>query len=146
MNQNFADVIVEGKKYSQHRCKHCDHQSAKNAARKQQHLKICDAFKKKQNMQQKMMLNKISVQLFIISLICSLNQAQIAQTHRAAAMFVYMTNLSFNHFENSYVIAHHQALNSSYKSSHHKLVEEKLLNETYESVKLKVNQQLNACN
>ncbi len=56
-----------------------------------------------------------------------------------------MTNLSFNHFENSYVIAHHQAFNSRYKFSHHKLVKDKLLNETYETIKLKINQKLNAC-
>jgi hypothetical protein len=59
-------------------------------------------------------------------------------------MFVYMTNLSFNHFENSYVIAHHQAFNSNYKLSHHKLVKSKLLNKTYETVKFKVIQKLNA--
>ncbi len=61
-------------------------------------------------------------------------------------MFIYMTNLSFNHFENSYVLAHHQALCSSYKSLSRKLVADKLLNKVYEIVKLQVMQMLNSCN
>ncbi len=76
----------------------------------------------------------------------SLSQAQIAYAHRAIAMFVYMTNLSFNYFENAYVIAHHQTLFSNYKFSNHKLITEKLLNEIYETVKIKINQMLKNCN
>ena len=57
-------------------------------------------------------------------------------------MSVYMMNLSFNHFENLYVIAYHEALISSYKSSHAKLVVEKLLNEIYEIIKMKVSKRL----
>ncbi len=85
------------------------------------------------------------MQSLIIFLIRSLNQAQVVHAHRAAAMSVYMTNLSFNHFENSYVIAHYQALNSNYTSSNRKLVRDKLLNEIYETIKIKVDQQLNVC-
>jgi hypothetical protein len=100
---------------------------------------------KENKREQKKDSTKISVQSLIISLIRPLNQAQVVHAHRAAAMSVYMTNLSFNHFENSYVIAHHQALNSSYTSSNRKLVKDKLLDEIYETIKIKVDQQLNAC-
>jgi hypothetical protein len=133
-------------KLSQHKCKHCEHQSSKSAARDQQHLKICDAFKREQARKKKMKFNQNSVQLLITSLFRSLSQAQIAHAHRATAMSVYMTNLSFNHFENAYVIAHHQALSSSYKPSNRKLIAGKLLNETYETVKIKVDQVLKNCN
>jgi IMP dehydrogenase/GMP reductase len=77
MNDNFSDVITESMKNLQHKCNYCEHQSIKNVARKQQHLKTCDVFIKKQKKKQEF-LSKISTQLFIISLIRSLNQAQIA--------------------------------------------------------------------
>jgi hypothetical protein len=146
MNENFVDVIIENKKLSQHKCKHCDHQTIKSAAKNQQHLQICEAFQKKQERKNQTKSSKNTVQLFIISLIRLLSQAQITVVHRAAAMFIYMTNLSFNHFENSYVLTHHQALCSSYKSFSRKLVTDKLLNEIYEIVKLQVMQMLNSCN
>jgi hypothetical protein len=50
-----------------------DHKSIKSAARVQQHLKTCDAFKREQKKKQKRELTKISVQSLIISLIRSLN-------------------------------------------------------------------------
>ena len=90
--------------------------------------------------------SKTSIQLPNTSLICPSSQAQITYTYRAAAMSIYMTNLPFNHFGNSYVIVHHQALNPGYKPPHYKLVEGKLLNEAYETVGFKVIQELNAYN
>jgi hypothetical protein len=146
MKDNFVDVVTEDKKLSQHKYKHCDHQSTKSVARSQQHLQTCDAFIREQQRKQKIELSQNARQLFITAFIRSLSQAQIAHAHRAIAMSLYMTNLSFNHFENLYVIAHHQVLNSSYKSSNHKLVSEKLLNEAYETIKNKIKQKLNACN
>jgi hypothetical protein len=146
MNENFVDVIIESKKLLQHKCKHCDHQTIKNAARSQQHLKICEAFQQKQKKKKQTKSSKNTTQLFITSLIRFLSQAQITVVHRATAMFIYMTNLSFNHFKNSYVLAHHQALCSSYKSLTRKLVVNKFLNEVYEIVKLQIMQMLNSCN
>jgi hypothetical protein len=73
MNENFIDVITENLKNSQHKCKHCDHKSIKSAAREQQHLKTCDAFKKEQERKQKKELTKISMQSLIIFLIRSLS-------------------------------------------------------------------------
>jgi hypothetical protein len=109
-------------------------------------LQICDVFIKKQQRKQDIEINKNSIQLFIISLIRSMTQAQIAHTYRAIAMFVYMTNLLFNHFENSYVIAYHQVFNSKYKFSNYTLVRENLLNEVYETIKCKIKQKINVCN
>jgi hypothetical protein len=146
IDENFVDVVTESKKLSQHKCKHCDHQSSKNAARDQQYLKICDAFKRDQTQKKEMKTDQKSVQLLITSLFRPLTSAQIAHAYRAAAMFVYMTNLPFNHFENAYVIAHHQALSPSYKSPNRKLLADKLLNETYDIVKFKVDQVLKSCN
>jgi hypothetical protein len=146
MNDNLNDVITESMKNSQQKCNHCEHQSIKNAAKEQLHLKACRALIEEQERKQTTLSSRISTQLFITSLIRSLNQAQIAQVHRAIVMFIYMIKLSFNHFENSYVIIHHQILQSDYKSSNRKLVNEKLLNEAYETIKQRVIKKLNACN
>lgn len=148
VDENFVDVIIEGMKYPQHRCTHCGYQSAKVATRGQQHLQTCNAFQEVQERRQQETSSRSSkslIQLPITPLIRPLNQAQVAHAHRAAAMSVFMTNLPFNHFENPYVIAHHQALHPGYKPPHHKLVGGKLLDDAYETVKLKVNQQLDAC-
>jgi hypothetical protein len=146
VDENFIDVIIEGLKLPQQKCKHCDHQTTKSAARGQQHLEICEAFKQEQERKKETNSSKNTVQLPITSLIRPLSQAQITVAHRAAAMSIYMTNLPFNHFENAYVLAHHQALCSSYKPPTRKLVAGKLLNEAYEIVKLQVMQVLNSCN
>lgn len=86
------------------------------------------------------------VQLSVIFFVYLFSQIIIAAVHRAAAMSVDMTNLSFNHFENEYVITTYQALHSGYKSSHHKFIAGRLLNKTYEKIKFKINAHLNACN
>jgi hypothetical protein len=88
INKNFVDVVIGSKKFSQHKCKHCDHQSSKNAARGQQHLKICDAFKRDQAQKKDMKTDQKSVQLLITSLFRPLISAQIAHAHRAVAIFV----------------------------------------------------------
>jgi hypothetical protein len=88
----------------------------------------------------------ITIQRLIITMFRSLDQAQIAHAHRMAAMSVYITNLSFNHFENAHVIAHFQVISLEYKPPHLKLVRGKLLNEAYSTVKSKMYQKLNACN
>ena len=146
VDENFKDIITEGLKNPQHQCIHCGHQSTRNAARGQQHLNQCDAYQKEKARKQKSILSNASIQLPITTLIRPLNQAQIASAHRAAAMSVYMTNLPFNHFENPYVIAHHQALNPGYKPPHSGLVAGKLLDEIYGIVKSKVIKELNASN
>ena len=106
VDKNFKYIITEGLKNPQHQCIHCGHQLTRNAAKGQQHLNQCDAYQKEKARKQKGILSNASIQLPITTLIRPLNQAQIALAHRAAAMSVYMTNLPFNHFENSYVIAY----------------------------------------
>jgi hypothetical protein len=66
MNENFVDVIIESKKLAQHKCKHCDHQIIKNAARSQQHLKICEVFQQKQERKKQTKSSKNTVQLSIV--------------------------------------------------------------------------------
>ena len=61
-------------------------------------------------------------------------------------MTAYMTNISFNHFENPYVIESFKLLHFDYKSLNRNLIAEKLLNETYKAMKLQMMQRLNVCN
>ena len=61
-------------------------------------------------------------------------------------MTEYMTNISFNHFENSYVIESFKLLHFNYKFFNRSLIAEKLLNEIYETMKLQIMQRLNVCN
>ncbi len=46
MNENFINVIIKSLNNSQHKCNYYKHQLIKNVAKNQQHLKMCDAFKK----------------------------------------------------------------------------------------------------
>jgi hypothetical protein len=144
IEDNFKPVIAIGLKHDQHQCIHCDYQFTRNAIRSERYLDQCVPYQKE--LAKRVTSSNKMMQLLIITLIRSLNQAQVALTHRTTAMFIYMTNLPFNHFENSYVIAHHQALNPNYKPPHHKLVVERLLNEIYEMIKFKMYKKLNACN
>jgi hypothetical protein len=78
MNDNFNDVIIESMKNSQHKCNHCEHQSIKNVAKEQLHLKACRVFIEKQKRKQTTLSSRISTQLFITSFIRSLSQVHIA--------------------------------------------------------------------
>ncbi len=53
-------------------------------------------------------------------------------------MTVYMINLSFNHYENSYVQAHEQIFHTNYIFFLHMTMTEVLLNEIYQTVKSKI--------
>ena len=57
-----------------------------------------------------------------------------------------MTNIFFNHFENSYIIDFFKLLHSEYKFFNRFFIVEKLLNETYKSIKFNVMKRLNICN
>ena len=135
-----------GLKKPQHQCIHCGHQTTKNAVRGLSHLDQCDAYKQKITKKEDASFSSRSIQLPITTMIRPLSQSQIAHAHREAAMSVYMTNLPFNHFENPYVIAAFQALSPGYKPPHARLMAGRLLDEAYETVKFKINQELNACN
>ena len=61
-------------------------------------------------------------------------------------MIVYMTNIFFNHFKNLYVIEFFKLMQSNYKFFSKTLIAEKLLNETYKTVKNQMMQRLNVFN
>ena len=149
VDDNFTDILVPGKKCLQNKCNHCEHQTTKSTFRAQQHLNQCRVFLDHQNeMKKKKGKNVVfkSIQISITSMIRPFSQSQVDQIHRANAMIVYMTNILFNHYENSYVIESYRLLHSGYKFFYRKLIAERLLDETYETIKFQVMKRLNACN
>lgn len=85
---------------------------------------------------------KAKIQTPITVTIRSMSQAQIAQAHATAAMGIYMSNLPFNHYESPYILAHERTLHSSYKPPNRKLVAGVLLDQAYQTVKIKVDAEL----
>lgn len=53
-------------------------------------------------------------------------------------MAVYMTNIPFNHFENSYVIEFFRLLHLGYKLVNQKVIAERLLDEAHETIKIQM--------
>ena len=149
VEENFVEIIAMGKKCPQHRCKHCGHQSTKLTSRAQLHLNQCQPYLKHQEEMKKdsnMIVAHRPNQIPITAMIRPLSQAQLDQMHRTNAMAVYMTNIPFNHYENSYVIESYKSLHPSYKPPSRKAIAEKLLDKTYERIKLQIMQRLNICN
>ena len=62
--------------------------------------------------------------------------------HQTVTMTIYMINLSFSHYENSYIQAHEQVFHTNYISFLHTTMTEVLLNEIYQTVKSKINSML----
>lgn len=145
MEDNFTDIIDIERKISQHRCNHCEHQSVKVSFKTQQHLNQCTKFQLHQEETKKKKKKKLT-QLLIDSMIRFFLQTHLNRIYSANVMIVYMTNISFNHYENCWVVESYKSLHSSYKFSHRKLLAGKLLDETYKSVKVQVMKRLNACN
>lgn len=56
-----------------------------------------------------------------------------------------MTNISFNHYENLYVVDSYKTLHPGYKSPTRKHIAGKLLDEAYKTVKSQIMQRLDAC-
>jgi len=54
----------------------------------------------------------------------------------------YMSNLSFNHYENLYIQTHEHVFYTNYTSSLNTTMTEVLLNEIYQTVKSKINSML----
>ena len=141
MKDNFVEIIVMRKKCPQHKCKHCGHQSIKLTFRTQLHLNQCQSYLKHQKKMKKnsnMIVAHKSNQLFIIAMIRFFSQTQLNQMHRTNVMIVYMTNISFNHYENSYVIDSYKSLHSNYKPFSRKTIAEKLLDKTYKKSNFKL--------
>ena len=57
-------------------------------------------------------------------------------------MTIYMSNLSFNHYENKYVKDHFHYVNLKYTLSNHKALSDHILNDCYDTVYGKVNREL----
>lgn len=83
--------------------------------------------------------------MFIINIVQFFNQMQITIANRFAAMIVYMMNLSFNHYENFYVLDHHRNIHSNYKSFNRRAFAKNLLKK-HTTMWKKMNVQLNVCN
>jgi len=58
------------------------------------------------------------------------------------AMTVYISNLSFNHYENLYVQAHEHIFHTQYTSFSHLIMTVVLLNEIYQMIKMKIDSML----
>lgn len=76
------------------------------------------------------------------SQIQSLLSSTIKTLNWTTAMTIYMLNLSFNHYENFYVWAHEHVFYTQYTSSLHLIMTEVLLNEIYQTMKMKINSML----
>ncbi len=107
------------------------------ATRQQTHLNKCIAYINKS-----FNLFSSSVQTKLSSQIWSLSSSIIKTLNRTTAMTVYMSNLSFNHYENSYIWAHEHIFYTQYISSLHLIMTEVLLNEIYQMMKTKINSML----
>ena len=103
------------------------------ATRQQTHLNKCTAY-----INRPFNLFSSSVQTKLSSQIRSLSSSTIKTLNRTAAMTVYMSNLSFNHYENSYVRANKHAFHTQYTSSSHLIMTEVLLNDIYQTMKTKI--------
>lgn len=73
-------------------------------------------------------------------------QTQLVQIYRTNVMIVYITNISFNHYENFYVIELFKLLHFAYKFFNRKVIAEKLFDEAYETIKFQIMNCLNICN
>jgi len=135
---NFQQVIVSGRRNTV-QCLHCHQQMIKEASRQQSHLNQCNTY-------QTRVINRpsshASAQIILDAQIRSLSAAVIKALHRTTTMMIFMFNLSFNHYENSYIRAHEQAFHSQYTSSSHMIMTEVLLNEIYQTVKTKIDSML----
>jgi len=135
---NFQQVIVPGRRNTV-QCLHCHQQMAKGASRQQSHLNQCNKY-------QTRVINRPSphalAQITLDAQIRPLSAAVIKALHRTAAMAVYMSNLSFNHYENPYVRAHEQVFHSNYIPPSHTAMAGVLLDEAYQTVKSKIDSML----
>jgi DNA replication protein DnaD len=103
------------------------------ATRQQTHLNKCTAY-----INRPINLFSSSVQTKLSLKIRSLSSSTIKTLNQTTAMTVYMSNLSLNHYENSYVQAHEHVFHIQYTSSSHLIMTEVLLNEIYQMMKTKI--------
>ncbi len=133
----FQQIIVPGRALTTVRCRHCQYVLTMKATRQQAHLNKCTAY-----INRSFNLFSSSVQTKLSSQIRSLPSSTIKTLNRTTAMTVYMLNLSFNHYENSYVRAHEHVFHTQCTSSLHLIMTEVLLNEIYQMMKTKIDSML----
>ena len=132
---NFQQIIVS-ERLATVQCRHCHTVMSHGATRQQIHLDQCDQYRRRSTN------SDSSIQTILDANIRSLAVDVAKRLHQTATMTVYMFNLSFNHYENSYVRAHEQAFYSQYTPSSHTIMAEVLLNEAYQTMKAKIDSML----
>jgi hypothetical protein len=131
---NYQQIIVSERQNTV-QCLHCHRQMVKEASRQQSHLNQCNTYQTRVINQSS---SHASAQRILDAQIRSLSAAVIKALHRTMTMTIYMSNLPFNHYENSYVRAHEQVFHSNYISSSHTTMFKSLLKKTYQNVKTKI--------
>lgn len=131
---NFQQIIIS-ERLATVQCHHCHKIMISEATHQQIYLNQCDQYRKTRFIN----LNHCLIQIIFDANIRSLVVDVARRLHQTATMTVYMFNLSFNHYENSYIQAHEQVFHSNYTSSLHMTMTEVLLNEIYQNMKAKVN-------
>ncbi len=130
---NFQKIIIS-ERLATVQCRHCHKIMTQRATHQQIHLDQCDQY-----IRRSINSNHHLIQIIFDANIRSLVVDVARRLHQTATMTVYMFNLSFNHYENSYIQAHEQVFHSNYTSSLHMTMTEVLLNEIYQNMKAKVN-------
>ena len=75
------------------------------------------------------------------NLITTMSQTK-ADNWKRADMAIYMSNLSFNHYENKYVKDHFHYVNPKYTLPNHKALSDHILNNYYNTIYEKVDREL----
>ena len=134
---NFQKIIIS-ERADTVQCRHCHKIMTHATTRQQTHLDQCDQYKKRSITNSK----HHSIQIILTANIKSLVIDVARWLHQTVTMTVYMINLSFNHYENSYVQAHEQIFHTNYIFFLHMTMTEVLLNEIYQTVKSKIDSML----
>ncbi len=96
---NFQQIIVS-ERLATVQCRHCHTIMNHEATRQQIHLDQCDQYRRRSTNSNSL------IQTILDANIRSLVIDVAKRLHQTATMTVYMFNLSFNHYENSYVQAY----------------------------------------
>jgi len=134
---NFQKIIIPGRADTV-QCRHCHKIMIHATTRQQTHLNQCDQYKRRSITNSK----RHSIQIILTANIRFLVIDVVRRLHQTATMTVYMINLSFSHYKNSYVRAHEQVFHTNYISLLHTTMTEVLLNEIYQTVKSKIDSML----
>ncbi len=133
----FQQIIIFERAFTTVWCHHCQYVLTMKATHQQTHLNKCIAYINKS-----FNLFFSSVQMKFSSQIQLLLNSTIKTLNWMTAMTVYISNLSFNHYENLYVQAHEHIFHTQYTSFSHLIMTVVLLNEIYQMIKMKIDSML----